>query len=78
MDASSAKADHNGSNTQLLSSVHRFGKSVKAIAVTGSINAITMGDPEDLKARRITNDEWNFVSPSLIQKTTSSKILITT
>jgi hypothetical protein len=46
----------------LLQSAHKYGKNVKAIAVTGSINSITTGDPQDLKSRVLTNDAWNFVS----------------
>ena len=45
-------------NTNLLRSANKYGKNVKAIAVTGSINAITMGDVEDRKRRVISNTEW--------------------
>jgi nucleoside-diphosphate-sugar epimerase len=45
-------------NTELLRSAKEYGKNVKAIAVTGTINAITTGDPEDLKKRALTDEEW--------------------
>jgi nucleoside-diphosphate-sugar epimerase len=43
---------------ELLTSAKRYGKSVKAISVTGSINAITTGAQEDVKSRAFTNTEW--------------------
>lgn len=36
-------------------------ESIKAISVTGSINAITNGDPENPKYRELANESWNFV-----------------
>jgi nucleoside-diphosphate-sugar epimerase len=42
----------------LLESVHKYGKNVKAISVTGSINAITTGAQDDIKSRAITSSEW--------------------
>jgi hypothetical protein len=42
----------------LLESVHKYGKKVKAISVTGSINAITTGAQDDIKSRAITSSEW--------------------
>jgi hypothetical protein len=51
-----------GRNTNLLRSAKKYGKNVKAIAVTGSINAITMGDVEDRKRRAMSNTEWLPVS----------------
>ena len=50
------------SNKQLLRSAQKYGKNVKAISVTGSINSITLGLPEDLKSRVLTNDDYNDVS----------------
>jgi hypothetical protein len=47
---------------QLLKSAAKYGKKLKAISVTGSINAITMGDAEDIKTRAFTTTEWNKVS----------------
>jgi hypothetical protein len=47
-------------NTEILKSAHKYGKNVKAIAVTGSINAITTG--EDVKTRVYTSDSWLPVS----------------
>ncbi|KAH8177001.1 NAD dependent epimerase/dehydratase family protein [Sarocladium implicatum] len=40
----------------LLRSAHEFGKSLKHVAITGSINAVTMGD--DLADRVLTNESW--------------------
>ncbi len=49
-------------NTQLLTSAKKHGKNLKAIAVTGTINTITTGDPADLKSRIISSDKWLPVS----------------
>lgn len=49
-------------NTELLKSASKYGKNLKTISVTGSINAITTGDAEDLKSRTLTSEAWNFVS----------------
>jgi hypothetical protein len=43
-------------NTEILKSAHKYGKNVKAIAVTGSINAITTG--EDVKTRVYNSESW--------------------
>jgi hypothetical protein len=51
-----------GRNTNLLRSANKYGKNLKAIAVTGSINAITTGDVEDRKSRVMSNTEWIPVS----------------
>jgi hypothetical protein len=48
-------------NTEILKSAHKYGKNVKAIAVTGSINAITTG--EDVKTRVYNSDSWLPVRP---------------
>ena len=45
-------------NTNLLRSANKYGKNVKAIVVTGSINAITTGDVADRKSRVMSNTEW--------------------
>lgn len=45
-------------NLGLLRSVKQFGKNVKAVSVTGSINAITLGDQDDVKKRVFANDSW--------------------
>lgn len=45
-------------NMSLLSAAHKHGNHVKAIAITGSINAVTTGQQDDVKARAFTNDEW--------------------
>lgn len=43
---------------ELLTSAKRYGKNVKAISVTGSINAMTLGTQEDVKAREMDNNTW--------------------
>jgi nucleoside-diphosphate-sugar epimerase len=43
---------------QLLTSAKKYGKNVKAIAVTGSINAMTMGVQEDVKSRSFDDNSW--------------------
>ncbi len=45
-------------NTSLFSSAHKHGSNVKAVAVTGTINSVTMGQQDDVKARAFTSDEW--------------------
>jgi len=45
-------------NLGLLRSAKEFGKNVKAISVTGSMNAITTGDQEDIKSRVFSSKEW--------------------
>jgi nucleoside-diphosphate-sugar epimerase len=47
-------------NLSLLRSAQKYAPSLKSIAVTGSINAITTGD--DLTTRRLTNESWNTVT----------------
>ncbi|KAE9364618.1 NAD(P)-binding protein [Stipitochalara longipes BDJ] len=41
---------------ELLKSAKEYGKNIKAIAVTGSVNAITTGDPSDI--RILNSSEW--------------------
>ena len=43
---------------ELLASAKRHGKNVKAVSITGSINAITMGVQEDIKSRTLSSSEW--------------------
>lgn len=45
-------------NIGLLTGANRHGRNVRAISVTGSINAITLGDQDDLRARIFGNDSW--------------------
>lgn len=47
-------------NLTLLRSAKEFASALKHISVTGSINAITMGD--DLATREITDESWNNVT----------------
>ena len=65
-------------NIGLLQSAKEYGKNVKSFAVTGSVNAITLGNPEDVGSRVLGNDQWlplgredaikaqnNYVCPSV-------------
>ncbi|KAJ9616363.1 hypothetical protein H2200_000081 [Cladophialophora chaetospira] len=45
-------------NVGLLKSAKDYGKNVKAISVTGSLNAITTGSQDDVKSRVFGNKEW--------------------
>ncbi|EXJ61994.1 hypothetical protein A1O7_02426 [Cladophialophora yegresii CBS 114405] len=45
-------------NLGLLRSAKEYGRHVKAISVTGSLNAITTGSHEDVKSRVFGNKEW--------------------
>lgn len=45
-------------NLGLLRSAKEYGKKVKAISVTGSMNAITTGSQDDVKSRVFGNKEW--------------------
>lgn len=49
-------------NLALLRSAHQRAYSVKSIAVTGSVNALTTGSPEELLAGPITNETWLPIS----------------
>jgi nucleoside-diphosphate-sugar epimerase len=45
-------------NLGLLQSAATYGKNVKSIAVVGSINAITTGDPADVQTRVFDSTQW--------------------
>jgi nucleoside-diphosphate-sugar epimerase len=45
-------------NLALLQSAHKFAPTLKSIAVTGSINALTTGSPEELLTGPMTNETW--------------------
>lgn len=47
---------------ELLKSASKYGKTIKAIAVTGSVNAMTTG--MDIGDRTFNSSEWLPVSPS--------------
>lgn len=49
-------------NKELLDRLlNKDGKNLKVISVAKFINAITFGNPEDLKARELTSEAWNSV-----------------
>ena len=50
------------SNMQLLRSAKKYGESVRAVVVTGSVNSITTGD--DLQTRELNASAWLPVSDS--------------
>jgi len=54
-------------NEELLKSASKYGKNVKHISVTGSINALTMGMPDEIKDHVFTTDEYNTVPPHLLR-----------
>jgi nucleoside-diphosphate-sugar epimerase len=45
-------------NLAILRSVHKYAPTVKSIAVTGSINAITTGSKDEILAGPFTNSSW--------------------
>lgn len=45
-------------NISLLQAAKQHGRNVKAVAVTGSINAITTGDQNDIKSRFLDSTQW--------------------
>lgn len=51
------------SNLALLRSAHRSAPRLKSIAVTGSVNAMTTGSPEELLAGPLTSDTWLPITP---------------
>ena len=48
-------------NSELLESASKYGKNVKHISVTGSINSLTLGMPDELKDHVFKTDEYNSV-----------------
>ena len=48
-------------NTELLESASKYGKNVKHITVTGSVNAMTMGMPKEVKDHIFTTKDYNNV-----------------
>lgn len=66
---------HNpNSNLALLRSAHRSASSIKSIAVTGSVNALTTGSPEELLAGPITNKTWLPISQEQARETNNGYI----
>jgi nucleoside-diphosphate-sugar epimerase len=51
-----------GSNLSLLRSAKAHGSTLKTISVTGSINALTTGSPDELKANVLSNDFWSDIT----------------
>jgi nucleoside-diphosphate-sugar epimerase len=51
-------------NLAMLRAAKSYAKSLDSIAVTGSINALTTGSPDELKANELTNSFWNSISRS--------------
>jgi nucleoside-diphosphate-sugar epimerase len=62
-------------NTTLLKSAKAYAKDLKSIAITGSVNAITMGNPEDNKARSYTNEMWNDITPEFARESNSAFVM---
>jgi nucleoside-diphosphate-sugar epimerase len=53
-------------NTELLESASKYGKNVNHISVTGSVNAMTMGMPEELKDHLFTTKDYNNVLSEVV------------
>lgn len=51
-------ADIGQSNLAILRSAHRKASTLKSIAVTGSVNALTTGMPDELKAGPMSSKTW--------------------
>lgn len=49
-------------NLSLLRSAKAYASELKSIAVTGSINALTTGSPDELKANAMTNEFWSNIT----------------
>lgn len=45
-------------NLGLLRAAKRYGVKIRAVAVTGSLSAITVGDQDDLKRRVLDESQW--------------------
>ncbi|KAF2118174.1 hypothetical protein BDV96DRAFT_597047 [Lophiotrema nucula] len=55
-------------NLALLKAAKAHAPGLKSIAITGSINAITTGAPEDNKTREYTNESWNGITPEFARE----------
>lgn len=55
-------------NLALLKSAKANAPGLKSIVITGSINSITTGAPDDNKAREYTNDSWNDITPEFARE----------
>jgi len=51
-----------GANLSLLKSAVKYAPNLKSIAITGSINAMTMGTPEENRTIEYTNETWNNIT----------------
>ncbi|KAF2729128.1 NAD(P)-binding protein [Polyplosphaeria fusca] len=56
------------SNVTILKSAKANAAGLKSIVITGSINAITTGAPDDNKAREYTNESWNDITPEFARE----------
>ena len=59
---------------EILKSASKYGKNVKAIAVTGSMNAISTG--QDVRTRAYNSDEWLPVRLPLHSSTDRTQLTI--
>lgn len=62
-------------NLALLSSAKAHAPGLKSIVVTGSINSVTPGFPEDNRKREYTNDGWNDFTPEIARKSDNMLVL---
>jgi len=52
-------------NLSLLKGAKAHAPTLKSVVITGSINSITDGSPEENRARDYTNESWNPITPEL-------------
>lgn len=62
-------------NISLLKSAKAYATTLKSIVITGSINSITTGAPDDNKAREYTNESWNDITPEVARQSNSAFIM---
>ena len=62
------------SNTSLLRSAAAYAPTVKSIAITGSVNSMTTGSPEELTATVFTNETWSNITQDDARKAQNAYI----
>jgi nucleoside-diphosphate-sugar epimerase len=62
-------------NLTLLNGAKKYAPKLKSIAITGSINSITAGSPEDNKAREYTNESWSDITPEFARESGSQYMM---
>ncbi|OCL02063.1 NAD(P)-binding protein [Glonium stellatum] len=62
------------SNISLLRSAAAYAPTVKSIAITGSVNSMTTGSPEELTATVFTNESWSNITQDDARKAQNAYI----